>query len=82
MASLVPSEPQTTDPESITVVFKLPNGTRIERRFLKSNSLKVYFLRRYKSNELFNVYTLYFSIYFRIFTILYFVIHHHPTRLR
>lgn len=39
----VPSEPLETDANSISIVFKLPNGMRITRRFLKSNSLNVRF---------------------------------------
>lgn len=37
----VPSEPAEDDKEAISIVFKLPNGMRITRRFLKSNSLNV-----------------------------------------
>ncbi|TMW54460.1 hypothetical protein DOY81_000452 [Sarcophaga bullata] len=39
MAEQVPSEPPADAANAISVVFKLPNGTRIERRFLQSNSL-------------------------------------------
>ncbi|KAK9885214.1 hypothetical protein WA026_010718 [Henosepilachna vigintioctopunctata] len=39
----VPSEPDPTDPEAIHVVFKLPCGLRLDRRFLKSHSLEVVF---------------------------------------
>ena len=34
-------EPDATETETIRVVIKLPNGTRLERRFSKSDSLKV-----------------------------------------
>lgn len=36
----IPEEPSPTDPDAITVVLKLPHGARVERRFLKSQSLK------------------------------------------
>lgn len=37
----VPSEPAETDEKAVSIVFKLPNGMRITRRFLKTNSLNV-----------------------------------------
>lgn len=37
----VPSEPDATHPDAVHVVFKLPSGGRLERRFLKSHSLEV-----------------------------------------
>lgn len=37
----VPSEPAEDDANSISIVFKLPNGMRITRRFLKNHSLNV-----------------------------------------
>lgn len=37
----VPSEPADSDPNALDIVFKLPNGMRINRRFLKSDSLSV-----------------------------------------
>lgn len=37
----VPSEPSENDEHAINIVFKLPNGLRITRRFLKSSSLRV-----------------------------------------
>lgn len=37
----VPSQPSENDENAINIVFKLPNGLRINRRFLKSNSLRV-----------------------------------------
>lgn len=40
-ASRIPPEPETTDPNSVQVVIKLPNGTRLERRFLNSHTLEV-----------------------------------------
>ncbi|XP_060522798.1 FAS-associated factor 2 [Cylas formicarius] len=38
--SKVPSEPDISDPNAVHVVFKLPSGSRLERRFLKSHSLE------------------------------------------
>ncbi|KAL1123568.1 hypothetical protein AAG570_002644 [Ranatra chinensis] len=40
LASDIPVEPEQTDPEALRIVFKMPSGERIERRFLKSNTLK------------------------------------------
>lgn len=37
----VPTEPPVDATNVISVVFKLPNGARIERRFLHTNSLEV-----------------------------------------
>lgn len=37
----VPSEPAENDPSAISIVFKLPNGMRITRRFLRTDSLNV-----------------------------------------
>ncbi|XP_050299052.1 FAS-associated factor 2 [Anthonomus grandis grandis] len=36
----VPSEPDAAHPDAVHVVFKLPSGVRLERRFLKSHSLE------------------------------------------
>lgn len=41
MASQVPSEPEPNCPSAISVLFKLPNGQRIERRFQSTDSLNV-----------------------------------------
>lgn len=41
LASQVPSEPETGAPGVISIVFKLPTGQRLERRFHSSNTLKV-----------------------------------------
>ncbi|XP_058451301.1 FAS-associated factor 2 [Malaya genurostris] len=40
LASQVPSEPETGAPDTISIVFKLPSGLRLERRFHSSNTLK------------------------------------------
>lgn len=37
----LPSEPAASDPESVKIVFKMPNDTRVERRFLFGQSLTV-----------------------------------------
>uniref|UniRef100_A0A0K8W759 FAS-associated factor 2-B n=1 Tax=Bactrocera latifrons TaxID=174628 RepID=A0A0K8W759_BACLA len=39
LAEQVPNEPPAGTADAISVVFKLPNGARLERRFLNSNSL-------------------------------------------
>lgn len=39
--SKVPSEPAADHPDAVDVVFKLPDGQRLNRRFLKSHSLEV-----------------------------------------
>ncbi|KAF7286828.1 hypothetical protein GWI33_003885 [Rhynchophorus ferrugineus] len=36
----VPPEPDVGHPDAVHVVFKLPSGSRLERRFLKSHSLE------------------------------------------
>ncbi|KAL0275366.1 UNVERIFIED_CONTAM: hypothetical protein PYX00_003230 [Menopon gallinae] len=36
----IPQEPAITDPESVQLVIKLPCGARLERRFLKTHSLR------------------------------------------
>lgn len=41
MATQLPSEPLEVATNAISIVFKLPNGMRIERRFLTTNSLSV-----------------------------------------
>lgn len=40
LKSKIPAEPDSTDPDTVKIVLKLPHGTRVERRFLKSQSLK------------------------------------------
>ena len=37
----IPSEPAETEADTLNIIFKLPNGMRINRRFLKSDSLIV-----------------------------------------
>lgn len=37
----VPDEPLANHPDAVQVVFKLPCGRRLERRFLKTHSLEV-----------------------------------------
>lgn len=36
----IPSEPEKTDPNVVRILIKLPEGQRLERRFLKTHSLK------------------------------------------
>lgn len=43
LANQVPQEPSDGDSDAINIVFKLPNGLRITRRFKKSHSLNVIF---------------------------------------
>ncbi|XP_055642863.1 FAS-associated factor 2-like [Toxorhynchites rutilus septentrionalis] len=40
LASQVPSEPEPGAPGTISIVFKLPSGLRLERRFLASHTLQ------------------------------------------
>lgn len=57
LASRVPSEPPHGAPNAISVVFKLPSGARIERRFLTTDSLQVSteaLISRYTSNIAFS----------------------------
>lgn len=37
----IPDEPRPDHPEAVHIVIKLPNGMRLERRFLESQSLEV-----------------------------------------
>lgn len=37
----IPDEPPIGDPNTVRIVLKLPTGKRVERRFLKTHSLKV-----------------------------------------
>lgn len=43
-AAKVPSEPAINHPDAVDVVFKLPDGQRLSRRFLKSHSLEVFII--------------------------------------
>lgn len=36
----IPSEPEPNDSEAITLLFVLPNGLRLERRFRRTDELK------------------------------------------
>ena len=42
-ASLIPSEPDTSETNVLRIVIKLPEGQRLERKFLKTDSLKYLF---------------------------------------
>lgn len=48
LVQTVPSEPDEESPNAISIVFKLPNGMRITRRFKKSDSLNVSFFNIHK----------------------------------
>jgi FAS-associated factor 2 len=41
LASKIPDEPPVNEPTTVRIVIKLPEGQRLERRFHKSQSLKV-----------------------------------------
>jgi FAS-associated factor 2 len=41
LASEIPDEPPVNEPTAVRIVIKLPEGQRLERRFHKSQSLKV-----------------------------------------
>ena len=41
LRSEIPEEPSTDHSDAIKIVLKLPHGSRIERRFLRTQSLKV-----------------------------------------
>lgn len=41
----VPNEPPQSHPEAVCVIFKMPDGRRVERRFLHSHTLEVLFLK-------------------------------------
>nr|CAG4652067.1 EOG090X0B12 [Triops cancriformis] len=38
--ALVPNEPAAADPDSVKLLFRLPSGQRLERRFLKTHTLR------------------------------------------
>lgn len=40
LTSQIPEEPPANHPDTIKLMVKLPNGTRLERRFLKTQSIK------------------------------------------
>lgn len=46
LADQIPSEPDASDPNVIRVLIKLPDGTRLERRFARTMSIKylIYFV--------------------------------------
>lgn len=44
----MPAEPEASDPDAILLLFILPNGTRLERRFRRTDMLKVSHLIRMK----------------------------------
>merc|ERR1712110_1186967 len=40
LVSEIPQEPDANDPDSVRILIKLPEGQRLERRFIKQQSLK------------------------------------------
>lgn len=77
----MPSEPDAADPDAILLLFILPNGTRLERRFRRSDKLKVCSIIPKKcffhvSNQCFA------SLIYRIYIHTYFVTHNHQINLR
>lgn len=46
-ANKVPAEPDPANPDAVHVMFKLPCGSRLNRRFLHSHSLEVIFYNIY-----------------------------------
>lgn len=70
LANLVPPEPPADSADAIAVVFKLPNGTRLERRFQQTNSILVYYMKlTLKAN---------FIIHFILFQDVYHFLFCHP----
>lgn len=49
----IPPEPDTTLPNTIRLLLKTPGGTRIERSFIRSESMKVIFCHLVFYNVLF-----------------------------
>jgi FAS-associated factor 2 len=47
----IPVEPDIGDPNATKLVIKLPNGTRLERRFLKTQSIKYLYYFVFCSDE-------------------------------
>ena len=41
LASSLPAEPQSNDPQAVRIVVRLPHGERMDRLFLKTDRLKV-----------------------------------------
>ena len=41
MRNNLPNEPDSDNADKIDILLKLPNGTRLERRFLSTDSLEV-----------------------------------------
>ena len=40
-AERIPEEPEASNEDAIRIMIKLPDGSRLERRFLKSDQLQV-----------------------------------------
>ena len=41
LASEIPNEPPVNEPQAVRIIIKLPDGKQLQRRFLRSQSLKV-----------------------------------------
>ena len=41
LASEIPDEPPVNEPQAVRIIIKLPDGKQLQRRFLRSQSLKV-----------------------------------------
>lgn len=78
----VPNEPDPSDTNAILLLFILPNGVRLERRFRRTDLLKVSAFTIEKARERLNftLNCLYFSC--RICIRTFFVIHNHPIDLQ
>lgn len=80
LAQYVPSEPADGQIDGISIVFKLPNGMRITRRFLKNNSLNVS-VQLFKNKEFLTIVQIFSNFFliiiFRTFIISYFAIQMH-----
>lgn len=44
----IPEEPIISNPNCVCISFKMPNGERLERRFLSTHTLRVRFSRNFK----------------------------------
>lgn len=77
----MPSEPDAADPDAILLLFILPNGTRLERRFRRSDKLKVCPIIQKKYVLSMSKLMLHISFH-RIYIHTYFVTHNHQINLR
>lgn len=55
LKAALPEEPETDNSDALRIMFKLPNGSRLDRRFLKSDPVKYLYFYVFASEEsLFN----------------------------